>query len=44
MTVWRFVGGSHFRDAGDAAIDADSDVPVFDSMDAMAAELRSRLG
>ena len=41
MTVWRFVGGSHFRDTGEAAPTAESGVPVFESMDAMAAKLRS---
>ena len=40
MTVWRFVGGSHFRDAGDAAVSNTFKGPVFDSMDAMAAALR----
>ena len=41
MTVWRFVGGSHFKDRGEPAIPAESGVPLFDSMDAMAAKLRS---
>jgi HAD superfamily hydrolase (TIGR01509 family) len=41
MTVWRFVGGSHFRDAGAPSIDVESGVPVFHSMDAMAAKLLS---
>jgi HAD superfamily hydrolase (TIGR01509 family) len=40
MTVWRFVGGSHFRDAGGAAVSDTFKGPVFDSMDAMAAALR----
>ena len=44
MTVWRFVGGSHFRDAGDAAVSDTFNGPVFDSMDAMAAALRNELG
>ena len=41
MTVWRFVGGSHFRDAGDVAVSDTFKGPVFDSMDAMAAALRN---
>ena len=44
MAVWRFVGGSHFRDASDAAISDTSRAPVFDSMDEMAAALRNSLG
>jgi HAD superfamily hydrolase (TIGR01509 family) len=39
MTVWRFVGGSHFKDAGGPSIDIESGVPLFRSMDAMAAKL-----
>jgi beta-phosphoglucomutase-like phosphatase (HAD superfamily) len=41
MTVWRFVGGSHFRDGGQPAVQIESGVPVFDTMDAMAAKLRT---
>jgi HAD superfamily hydrolase (TIGR01509 family) len=41
MTVWRFVGGSHFRDSGGPSIDMGSEVPVFENMDAMAAKLQS---
>jgi HAD superfamily hydrolase (TIGR01509 family) len=41
MTVWRFVGGSHFRDAGDAVVSNTFNGPAFDSMDAMAAALRN---
>ncbi len=39
MKVWRFVGGSHF--AGRAvAVNQDSDIPAFASMEAMAMALR----
>ena len=41
MSVWRFVGGSHFRDLGQAPMGVESGVPVFHSMDAMAAKLLS---
>ena len=41
MSVWRFVGGSHFRDLAELAIDIKSGVPVFHSMAAMAAALGS---
>ena len=41
MTVWRFVGGSHFKEA-DAAVSDTFKGPVFDSMAAVAAALRSR--
>jgi HAD superfamily hydrolase (TIGR01509 family) len=41
MTVWRFVGGSHFKDAN-LAVSNTFKGPVFDSMDAVAAALRSR--
>jgi HAD superfamily hydrolase (TIGR01509 family) len=41
MTVWRFVGGSHFNDAPDAATATDEGVPVFRSMHRLAAELRT---
>ena len=41
MTVWRFVGGSHLKDDADIALDENAGVRVFDSMDAMAAALRS---
>lgn len=41
MTVWRFVGGSHFKDAGGPSVDVASGVPVFHRMDAMAAKLLS---
>jgi HAD superfamily hydrolase (TIGR01509 family) len=40
MTVWRFVGGSHFEHRACTGINQDSDVPEFASMDAMAAALR----
>ena len=39
MAVWRFVGGSHF-DAAARAAPADPGIRVFESMEAMAAELR----
>ncbi len=39
MAVWRFVGGSHFGDLT-VAINQDSDIPAFASMEAMAAALR----
>ncbi len=39
MAVWRFVGGSHFEDRT-AAINQDSDIPAFASMETMAAALR----
>ncbi len=39
MTVWHFVGGSHFDNPA-AAINQDSDIPAFASMEAMAAALR----
>jgi HAD superfamily hydrolase (TIGR01509 family) len=41
MTVWRFVGGSHFRDGNGGQLIEEPGVPVFDRMDAMAAKLRS---
>lgn len=41
MTVWRFVGGSHFKDGNGKQVSGASGVPVFDHMDAMAAKLRS---
>jgi HAD superfamily hydrolase (TIGR01509 family) len=41
MAVWRFVGGSHFRDGDGAQASAEPGVPVFDRMDAMAAKLRN---
>ena len=40
MTVWRFVGGSHFREVG-ATVSNTFKGPVFDSMAAVAAALRS---
>jgi HAD superfamily hydrolase (TIGR01509 family) len=39
MAVWRFVGGSHF-DAAARGAPADPGIRVFESMEAMAAELR----
>ncbi len=41
MTVWRFVGGSHFKDNAEPSKDVEFGVPVFESMDAMAAALRN---
>jgi HAD superfamily hydrolase (TIGR01509 family) len=41
MTVWRFIGGSHFKGAA-PAVSNTFNGPVFDSMDAVAAALRSR--
>jgi HAD superfamily hydrolase (TIGR01509 family) len=41
MTVWRFVGGSHFKDRAEASPAVEFGVPVFHSMDAMAAKLLS---
>ena len=41
MTVWRFVGGSHLKDADDIALDVSADVPVFGTMAEVAAALRS---
>jgi beta-phosphoglucomutase-like phosphatase (HAD superfamily) len=40
MTVWRFVGGSHFKDAG-AVVSNTFKGPVFGSMQSMAAALRN---
>ncbi len=39
MAVWRFVGGSHFRDGPATALGADPRVRLFHSMDAIAAAL-----
>lgn len=39
MPVWRFVGGSHFKDRDDIALDEKAGVPVFDSMSAVAGAL-----
>jgi HAD superfamily hydrolase (TIGR01509 family) len=41
MKVWRFVGGSHLKDAHDIALDVSADVPVFGTMTDVAAALRS---
>jgi HAD superfamily hydrolase (TIGR01509 family) len=38
MPVWRFVGGSHFKE-GESPIEGDLTVPVFDTMEAVAAAL-----
>jgi HAD superfamily hydrolase (TIGR01509 family) len=40
MTVWRFVGGSHFNGAAPPERAADPGIRVFDKMEAMAAALR----
>ena len=40
MTVWRFVGGSHFKDGAPPEASGDPDVRVFDNMEAVAAALR----
>ena len=42
MTVWRFVGGSHFKDQPDIVLDARAGVPLFESMDDVAAALRGK--
>ena len=39
MTVWRFAGGSHLKDQPDISLDANPGVPVFRSMDDVAAAL-----
>jgi HAD superfamily hydrolase (TIGR01509 family) len=41
MAVWRFVGGSHFGEGSETQLAGEIDVPVFHSMDTMAAKLRS---
>ncbi len=41
MAVWRFVGGSHFKDTGTPPAVTEPGVAMFHSMDAMAAKLRS---
>jgi HAD superfamily hydrolase (TIGR01509 family) len=41
MTVWRFVGGSHFREAGAPIVSDTFNGPVFDSMDEIAEALRN---
>lgn len=40
MAVWRFVGGSHLKDHDDMPLDAAAGVPLFGSMEEMAAALR----
>jgi beta-phosphoglucomutase-like phosphatase (HAD superfamily) len=44
MTVWRFAGGSHFKDQTDISLDGNPGVPVFQSMDDVAAALLGREG
>jgi HAD superfamily hydrolase (TIGR01509 family) len=41
MAAWRFVGGSHLKGNADRPLDADDGVPLFESMDYVAAALRS---
>ena len=41
MAAWRFVGGSHLKCDVDRPLEADDSVPQFDSMDNVAAALRS---
>jgi HAD superfamily hydrolase (TIGR01509 family) len=41
MSAWRFVGGSHLKGHADSSLDADDSVPLFESMDYVAAALRS---
>jgi HAD superfamily hydrolase (TIGR01509 family) len=41
MTAWRFVGGSHLKCGVDVPLDANDSVPRFESMDHVAAALRS---
>jgi HAD superfamily hydrolase (TIGR01509 family) len=40
MAAWRFVGGSHLKGEADGRLDADDGVPLFESMDYVAAALR----
>ena len=40
MEVWRFVGGSHFKNDDAVSLDVDAGVPVFESMEDVAKALR----
>jgi HAD superfamily hydrolase (TIGR01509 family) len=43
MVVWRFVGGSHFRDPSDITLDESAEIPMFGTMAEVAAALPSAL-